>query len=113
MSKLDFSEFHPLDHSIFDPYCWGWYGGIKQHIILWWHYQLDLDAKIHRTFFCARGKHTKTPYWKGRRFGENVPPTGYMCTYCEKELIPNAEELAAKQAYVDGLIEAAKNANKD
>jgi hypothetical protein len=37
--KLDFSEFHPLDHWAGDDRCRSMPGGFRRHLDLWWRYQ--------------------------------------------------------------------------
>lgn len=38
-AKLDFSEFHPLDHFAGDRRCRSLPGGFLRHVRLWWDYQ--------------------------------------------------------------------------
>ena len=98
MSDLDFSEFHPLDHHILDPYCWGWAGGIPRHIQLWWDYQFMQDPWPLRWWHrrqCARGNHEVTPYWDSKDLKGRMPEwdperkaikdraSGFMCFHCD------------------------------
>lgn len=62
--KLDFSEYHPLDHSL--RRCRGYYGGRRTHLSYWWMYfgksalrsRVHCRIKLHRTTlaFCREGK---------------------------------------------------------
>lgn len=51
--KLDFSEFHPLDHTLFG--CRGYPGGWRQHVAYRWDFQWR-DAVRGRTW-CRVGRH--------------------------------------------------------
>lgn len=94
--QFDFSEFHPLDHGIWDPVCWGWAGGIPRHVRLWWDYQFTwpwAEWKAKRD--CDSGRHHMVGYWTdGKAFlnnwvdGKWVEPTpdGYHCRDCDLEL---------------------------
>jgi hypothetical protein len=57
IEKLDFSEFHPLDHRPFDARCRSLPGGGRRHLELWWVYKADVPSKIKRVTHCSRGKH--------------------------------------------------------
>jgi hypothetical protein len=35
---LDFSKFHPMDHSPWTARCRSFYGGSIRHAYLWWYY---------------------------------------------------------------------------
>lgn len=82
MCKLDFSEFHPLDHWCFTRDCAGWHGGWINHIKLWWEYQApDPVGRL----MCLAGFHDITPYWhygKGEDPTKDKPPSGEWCRRC-------------------------------
>jgi hypothetical protein len=91
MPNLDFSEFHPLDHSIWEPYCWGWAGGIPRHIKLWWAYQFKWPWQPYfAKRSCDKGIHnvvaywTKLPEWDFEN-GKLVegPAAGLQCRDCD------------------------------
>lgn len=87
---LDWSEFHPLDHHILDPYCWGWAGGIGRHIEMWWKYQFRADLPWMRPWHrrrCRQGIHDITA-WYGKlpdvwTEGAINPADGLMCYRCD------------------------------
>lgn len=90
MSKLDFSEFHPLDHHILDPVCWGWAGGIPRHISLWWDYQFSWPWQpIFAKRACDKGLHEVTVFWRSMPAvwvdGKWVdqPADGLQCVNCD------------------------------
>lgn len=93
--QFDYSEFHPLDHGIWDPVCWGWAGGIPRHIKLWWNYQHNWpwqDWQARRS--CDKGLHHMVAYWNGEPIKRYVwgdqewepEPDGYQCRDCDLEL---------------------------
>ena len=62
--KINWDEFHPLDHHILDPYCWGWAGGIPRHIKMWWDYQFEWPWQPYfAKRACDKGLHHMVPYW--------------------------------------------------
>lgn len=75
MTKIDFSEFHPLDHRLWERRCWsrqiqpGYdqpiYGGPAHHLRLLWVYVYrdNLDCWIHKYFLCRFGKHMMVENW--------------------------------------------------
>ena len=93
MTKFDYSEFHPLDHHILEPVCWGWAGGIPRHIKLWWDYQIHFKWPWQPYLAkrsCDKGIHHVIPYWRGvmpkKWDGEqwrDVPATGLQCRDCD------------------------------
>jgi hypothetical protein len=77
IKKLDFSQFHPLDHNIFDKECKEWYGGRLNHIKLWWRYQFEPD--LVRNTLCRLGLHRFVEY------NDNKDKKWLACYYCCKE----------------------------
>lgn len=85
MPSFDFSEYHPLDHNIFDSICGMYFGGWRQHIALWWEYQEE--PALRRQTMCRIGRHSWVDYWSGVDLVNipNAPPTGRCCADCDKE----------------------------
>lgn len=83
---MNYDEFHPLDHGIWDTYCWGWYGGVAQHIKLWWAYQFQWPWQPYQAKrSCAKGLHHVAAYWVGPpqfRDGRLGMADGLMCRDC-------------------------------
>lgn len=53
---LDFSVYHPLDHTPFTATCRNYYGGWRNHLQLEWSYRLV--PGLRRQLLCRFGKHT-------------------------------------------------------
>lgn len=92
MPEIDFSEFHPLDHSILDPYCWGWAGGIPRHIHLWWLFQFQWPwHNVLARRSCHKGYHNVVAYWNSmpavwdaqKREWVDRPADGLTCRDCD------------------------------
>lgn len=82
--KLDFSQFHPLDHWPASKRCMSLPGGPKNHMSLAWQYKWrdKLVEPWARIFRCSFGKH-KFITWTHRSpltDKINVVP---RCNYCE------------------------------
>ena len=75
--KLDFSEFHPLDHSLFQ--CRDYPGGRKRH----WEYLWDLKLlpTLHIKTVCRLGFHHQTTLFQP---GKNRMRES--CVYCWKPM---------------------------
>jgi hypothetical protein len=83
MSEFDFSEFHPLDHSVWEPICWGWAGGIPRHIGYWWRYQLEWPWQQHMAKrACDKGNHHVIAYWN-KLPNPGVRADGFICRDCD------------------------------
>jgi hypothetical protein len=81
--KLDFSEFHPLDHWPGSAYCRSLPGGTRNHLDMAWHYKWRgiLAAET----LCRIGRHEMTTVW--RRDRALIDPTGEWtswraCRHC-------------------------------
>jgi|SRR6266699_2385542 len=73
--KLDFSQFHPLDHWPWERRCWskeiqpGWetpfYGGPRHHLKIAWEYKYRdyLLIHLHKNLLCHFGKHYMMKGW--------------------------------------------------
>lgn len=79
IKELNFDKFHPLDHIIASPYCWGWYGGPWNHLILWYDF---IFSKVLESKLCKLGMHFCTEvyhYKAGKLISEDTE-----CPYCGK-----------------------------
>jgi len=74
--KIDFSGFHPLDHSLLE--CQGYPGGRRRHLEYWWDFKTKPELRAQT--LCRLGMHSMTTLWKGR---EN-PVSFQACRYCYK-----------------------------
>lgn len=73
--KLDFSEFHPLDHSVWE--CRGYPGGRGRHLEYRWKFQWR--DELHAKFLCPLGRHERVE-WFGRG------KSGFCCRACCKDM---------------------------
>lgn len=80
-NKLDFSQFHPLDHYLWEPYCRELYGGPLNHAQLWWEYKAT--HWLHEKTLCRIGLHTYTETWKREQDG--TYDEWLSCVYCWKD----------------------------
>ena len=81
--KLDFSQFHPLDHRPFDERCRSFYGGGVRHLQLWWWYKFDYkpDQLWHRWVLCRLNRHERSRF--KRRPAVDAPwEHGHLCRWC-------------------------------
>lgn len=74
--KLDFSEFHPLDHSVLR--CNGFPGGRRRHLEYRWSYQWSESVK--RWTLCVAHRHQWTT-WHGRNGDTSV-----SCRNCFRDM---------------------------
>jgi len=79
IEKLDFSKFHPLDHSVW--LCMGYPGGIRRHIEYAWLFRWE--PALARVLLCSIGLHRWCEGWKHREGEEDTPFT--ICDWCYKE----------------------------
>jgi hypothetical protein len=70
--KLDFSRFHPLDHTVWQ--CRGYPGGIRKHLDYRW--SLQWYPGLRRRTLCRAGTHRPVCYW-----GPDGD-TGMLCRDC-------------------------------
>lgn len=83
IKKLDFSEFHPLDHNLRD--CIGYPGGRWRHIKYRWEFQLREEVRARTT--CKLGLHLYGPAWKGSGRPHNPSRyLGHFCVYCHERM---------------------------
>lgn len=90
IKSLDFSEFHPLDHSVWR--CTGFPGGRKRHL----HYRWDFQwrDRLRSWTLCRLGRHRPVQWW-GRTPAEadaGLPMTsrGWSCAACYKKTPPDS-----------------------
>ena len=75
IKSIDFSEFHPLDHSLLR--CSNYAGGRRRHLDYWWTYQGEPGLRA-RTL-CLVGLHRPTQVWSRQR-------TWTGCMDCDRRL---------------------------
>jgi hypothetical protein len=73
--RIDFSEFHPLDHRPWERRCWSLYGGPWNHLRLAWTYRHkdELLDFFYKHWLCPLGRHRMVEMWvpdKRQRFQE-------------------------------------------
>lgn len=87
-SKLDFSEFHPLDHTLWQ--CRNYPGGRKTHLSYRWEFQWA--SGLRRRTLCRIGRHSETQMWKSGNWDPATktviklpaPLTATVCIDCGK-----------------------------
>lgn len=90
MPTLDFSQFHPLDHSSFNPVCARYAGGFLRHWYLFLSYKWEPPwEKVWHTWRCRNHHHDIVPYWKGMpevdaTGAPTTPPAGHVCRWCDE-----------------------------
>lgn len=84
IKKLDFSEFHPLFHSLWSLECRLHPGGRRRHFEILWHYKWDVHTKVRRPF-CWIGRHDWSVCWYPRERTRSV-----HCRRCLKK--PTVEQ---------------------
>lgn len=93
MAKLDFSQFHPLDHRPGDARCRAHYGGWRRHLKLAWefHRRDQVLGPIRRLLYCPLGRHRWQVWYTNPENGPtNVKP---MCTDCSATRLPSEQEI--------------------
>lgn len=84
IKNIDFSGFHPLDHSLFD--CQGYPGGRKTHLKYRWEFQWS--ERLWRETWCRVGRHDWVVATRGpahREFHATTAPSQFtMCRACGK-----------------------------
>lgn len=71
IKKLDFSQFHPLDHMPFTSECRGYYGGGKGHFLLLWEYRWRRRIITHT--LCQINHHEWCDGWIKDKMGDRHP----------------------------------------
>lgn len=77
--KLDFSEFHPMDHPWWR--CKGYPGGLRRHINYSWHFVWR--GRLHKRFLCPLGRHEFAVWYRGN--GKTMHMEGVSCRHCDAE----------------------------
>lgn len=104
--KLDFSQYHPLDHWPYTARCrahypHGWRSG-WHHLTSTWTYRRRDQAltPLYRLLLCPLGRH-KVQVWYARSTvdaGWKVMPRCYYCTYTR---LPSESEIDHRAAMPD------------
>lgn len=79
--KLDFSQFHPLDHSIWR--CNGFPGGRRRHLKYRWEFQWE--TRVRAWLLCPFGKHDWVRWHPGPGNPDPDQPVVTACANCYKE----------------------------
>ena len=82
--NLNFSQFHPLDHWIWERRCREFYGGWRIHLKYGWDFKWR--ARLHEETLCRLGFHKFKPGFHHRASGKHWT----ACVYCWKHL-PGSE----------------------
>jgi hypothetical protein len=77
--ELDFSEFHPLDHTPGSRYCRELPGGTRNHLSLAWQFKWSMNLAAATR--CRIGRHHKSEWWDRHR---DKPE--FRCWDCGKKL---------------------------
>ena len=77
---IDYSEYHPLDHSVWR--C-GWPGGRRRHLRYRWEYQWR--SRLRSATLCRLGCHDPIE-WFGHAPDGSVLRAGVSCADCDKDL---------------------------
>lgn len=94
IDRIDFSQFHPLDHWPGGHYCRSLPGGTRRHLGLTWdHRRRDqLAWPWHRLILCPLGHHRTNVWWQAR--GRRITKATARCDFCPYEREPTPAELA-------------------
>lgn len=86
--RLDFSEFHPLDHRPGTAECRNYPGGVRRHVQYEWHFRTGprIRSFLGRHTLCHVGRHDPEVWFRG---GLNPPSeTATWCGWCGATLSP-------------------------
>ena len=75
--KLDFSQFHPIDHYWFEPRCKELYGKRRIHFKYAWEF-IHLP-RLKSWTLCKVGRHNYVQWWRHEQ------PLFEACSYCSKK----------------------------
>lgn len=89
--KLDFSQWHPLDHRPLSKRCRDHYGGFRNHMNLLWDFKWDMHSKVKKVTHCFWGRHHSSPHWRGDGTPGSLKYAGQMCCWCLKDLPEKVE----------------------
>lgn len=96
--KLDYSQFHPLDHWPGTGRCRSLPGGTRNHLQLAWDYQRREQAlrPIYWLLLCRIGRHADRVWYQYRPDGtQRIMP---CCTYCDWTRLPNEHDIEVGEA---------------
>jgi hypothetical protein len=82
-TRLDFSEFHPLDHGVWEARCGELPGGRRRHIDLQWTYVVR--PAVYAATSCRLGRHNPGQAWE-RGSGGDRQVTWTLCVHCGRRL---------------------------
>lgn len=91
--KIDFSEFHPLDHWPLTRRCRGLPGGTRNHLHLTWVYRRREQAlhPLYKLVLCPLGRHHVQVWYATFKDGtEVVKPT---CAHCDWTRLPSEADV--------------------
>lgn len=88
--KLDFSEFHPIDHWPGSRYCRSLPGGTRRHLACAWDikWRERVQAPLYWTLLCRIGRH-KVQVWYSACPRAVMP----VCAFCDYTRLPSEREL--------------------
>lgn len=97
--KLDFSQWHPLDHWPGSARCRGFFGGWPHHLRIAWlyHRKWQLQSFLLRHSLCLIGRHTYRIWVMGGKYPFKPDATAKfiaVCFGCNKERPATKEEVA-------------------
>lgn len=97
--KLDFSQFHPLDHWPGSPYCRSLYGGVRNHLSMTWRYRRREQAlwPFHRLLRCPFGRHDWQVWY--RHVDAQRRSVRPVCRYCPATRLPSEAELDGRTPF--------------
>ncbi len=94
MAKLNFDQFHPLDHRPGDARCRAHFGGWKHHLRLAWDYHRkdQVLRPLRRSLFCKLRQHRWEVWYSNNRDGQpsKVHP---VCKDCQATRLPSEHEV--------------------
>lgn len=85
-SQLDFSQFHPLDHRLWQ--CSGYPGGKRTHLQYRWQFQWR--DEIGRWLLCPLGRHAWVTWWRRGDDGRLQEGDSRTCQRCGTDEGPHA-----------------------
>jgi hypothetical protein len=91
--RLDFSQFHPLDHRPAGSRCRSLPGGTRNHLRLAWqfHRREQALAPLYRLILCPLGRHAEQVWYRDNEDGtQTVMP---CCRYCRWTRLPSEADI--------------------
>lgn len=91
--KLNFSEFHPLDHWPGTGYCRSLPGGTRNHLWMAWHFHRreQVVSPAYKLLLCHIGRHSEQVWYRHMPDGTmRIWPT---CRYCAWTRLPNEHDI--------------------